>query len=343
MFTIIFSLFSSIRQGFRTRAALHAEILALRHQLLVLQRSSCGHRLRLARADRLLWVWLSRFWSGWQSALAIIKTETVIAWHRQGFRLYWRWKSRHPEGRPSVSCEVIDLIRKMSLANPRWGAPRIHGELLKLGLELSQATVVKYMVRHRRPPSQTWRTFLQNHVKDLVAADFFVVPTVFFDLLFVFVILSHGRRRVVHFGVTPYPTAEWAARQLLEAFPWDSAPRYLLRDRDGSYGEKFCEAANWLGIREVLTAPQSPWQNAYVERLIGSIRRECLDHVIVLNETGLRRVLKSYFDYYERSRTHLSLGKDAPISRPIQPAAMGRVVEISQVGGLHHRYERVAA
>jgi putative transposase len=343
MFTIIFLLFSSIRQGFRTRVALQAEILALRHQLLVLQRSNRGHRLRWGRADRLLWVWLARFWSGWRRALAIVKPETVIAWHRQGFRLYWRWKSRHPLGRPSVSSEVIELIRKMSLANPRWGAPRVHGELLKLGFELSEATVAKYMVRRRNPPSQTWRTFLQNHTKDLVSSDFFVVPTVFFDLLFVFVILSHDRRRMVHFAITEHPTAEWAAQQLVEAFPWNSAPRYLLRDRDGSYGAKFGEAANCLGIREVLTAPRSPWQNAYVERLIGSIRRECLDHVIVLNEAGLRRALKSYFDYYERSRTHLSLGKDAPIRRPIQPAAMGRVVEIPEVGGLHHRYERRAA
>ncbi len=342
MFTIIFSLFSSIRQACRTRAALQTEILALRHQLLVLQRSSRGHRLRLSIADRLVWVWLSRLWSGWQSALVIVKPETVIAWHRQGFRLYWRWKSRHPSGRPSVSREVMDLIRKMSLANPRWGAPRIHGELLKLGFELSQTTVAKYMVRHRRPPSQTWRTFLRNHMKDMVAVDFFVAPTAFFELLFVFMILSHDRRRPVHFAVTEHPTAEWAARQLLEAFPWDSAPRYLLRDRDGSYAEKFREAANWLGIQEVLTAAQSLWQNAYVERLIGSIRRECLDHVIVLNEAGLRRNLRSYFNYYERSRTHLSLAKDAPISRPIQPAAMGRIVEIPQVGGLHHRYERVA-
>src|SRR5580700_1187066 len=343
MLTTIFWLLSSIRRDFRTRAALQAEILALRHQLLVLQRTSRGHRLRWGRADRLLWVWLSSLWCGWQSALVIVKPETVIAWHRQGFRLYWRWKSRHPLGRPSVSREVIELIRKMNLANPRWGAPRIHGELLKLGFELSQAMVAKYMVRHRRPPSQTWRTFLRNHVKDLVAADFFVVPTVFFDLLFVFVILSHNRRRVVHFGVTPYPTAEWAARQLLEAFPWNSAPRYLLRDRDGSYGEKFGEVANCLDIREVLTAPQSPWQNAYVERLIGSIRRECLDHVVVLNETGLRRILKSYFEYYERTRTHLSLGKDAPVSRPIQTADQGRIAEVPQVGGLHHRYERIAA
>jgi transposase InsO family protein len=210
----------------------------------------------------------------------------------------------------------------MSLANPRWGAPRLHGELLKLGFELSEATVAKYMVRHRKSPSRTWRTFLANHIKDMVSSDF-VVPTVFFRVLFVFVILSHDRRRPVHVAVTEYPTAEWVAHQLLEAFPWDSASHYLLRDRDGSYGEKFQETASWLSIREVLTAPQSPWQNAYVERLIGSIRRECLDHVIVLNETGLRRILKSYFDYYEQTRTHLSLDKDVPISRPVQPPEIG--------------------
>ena len=250
MVTIILSLFSSSRQGFRTRAALHAEILALRHQLLlVLQRSSCGHRLRLARADRLLWVWLSRFWSGWQSALAIIKTETVIAWHRQGFRLYWRWKSRHPEGRPYVSCEVIDLIRKMSLANPRWGAPRIHGGLLKLGFELSQVTAAKYMVRHRRPPSQTWRTFLQNHVRDLVAVDFFLLRGSH-GFLRPAVCLRDSVARPASRGSLrrdAHPTAESTARQLLEAFPWDSPPRYLLCDRDKSYGEKFAEAANgWM-------------------------------------------------------------------------------------------------
>ena len=343
MFPIILSLVSSMRQCFRSRAALQVEILALRHQLLVVQRGNRGRRLRLSFPDRLLWVWLSHLWSSWRSALMIVRPETVIAWHRRGFRLYWSWKSRHPQGRSSVSREVIDLIHKMSLANPRWGAPRIHGELMKLGFELSESTVAKYMVRHRKPPSQTWRTFLTNHAKDLVSCDFFVAPTVFFRVLFVFVILSHERRRPVHFAVTEYPTSEWVAHQLREAFPWDSAPRHLLRDRDSSYGEKFSEATRWLGIREVLTEPQSPWQNAYVERLIGSIRRECLDHVIVLNESGLRRILKSYFDYYERSRTHLSLEKDAPVSRPIQTPTTGRVVSIPQVGGLHHRYERLAA
>jgi len=321
MFTLVVSLLFSVQAFFRTRAALQAEILALRHQLLVLQRSSRGHKLRLSSTDRAFWVWLSRLWTEWRSALIIVKPETVIGWHRQGFRLYWRWKSRHPAGRPSVSSEVADLIRRMSLANPRWGAPRIHGELLKLGIQVSQATVAKYMVRHRQPPSQTWRTFLMNHMQTLVSADFFVVPTITFRVLFVFVILSHDRRRPIHFAVTAIPTAEWTARQLLEAVPWDSAPRYLLRDRDGIYGEKFRAAATSLGIREVLTAPRSPWQNPYVERLIGSIRRECLDHVIVLKETGLHRILQSYFEYYERTRTHLS----------------------SEVGGLHHRYERRAA
>ena len=265
MSAIIFLLFSSIWESIRSRAALQAEIFALRHQLLVLQRTARGRKLDLRWADRVLWIWLSQLWNDWRSAVLILKPETVIAWHRRGFRLYWRWKSRHPQGRPCVPQEVIDLIRKMSLANPRWGAPRIHGELLKLGLELSEATVAKYMVRHRKPPSQTWRTFLANHMKDMVSSDFFVVPTVFFRVLFVFVILSHDRRRPVHVAVTEYPTAEWVAHQLLEAFPWDSAPHYLLRDRDGSYGEKFHETASWLGIREVLTAPQSPWQNAYVE------------------------------------------------------------------------------
>ena len=214
---------------------------------------------------------------------------------------------------------------------------------MKLGIHVSQATVAKYMVRHRKPPSQTWRTFLKNHMQDLVSADFFVVPTITFRLLFVFVILSHDRRRPIHFAVTANPTAEWTARQLLEAFPGDSAPRYLLRDRDGIYGEKVHEATEWLGLREVLTAPKSPWQNPYVERLIGSIRHECLDHVITFDETGLHRVLKSYFESYERTRTHLSLEKDAPIPRTVQPPELGTVVEFPEVGGLHHRYERRAA
>src|SRR5260370_6523086 len=204
----LFTLLFPVGDFFRARAVLQAEILALRHQLLVLQRSSRPHKLRLGWADRVLWVWLSRLWNDWRSALLIVKPETVIAWHRKGFRLYWRWKSRRDDGRPSLPPEVRKLIRQMSLANPRWGAPRIHGELLKIGIEVSQATVAKYMARHRKPPSQTWRTFLKHHAMDLVSVDFFVVPTITFQLLFAFVILSHDRRRPVHFAVTANPTPE---------------------------------------------------------------------------------------------------------------------------------------
>jgi putative transposase len=334
---------ATLRDSLRMRVGLQAEVLALRHQLLVLQRRNQKRRLPLSAFDRLLWVWLSRIWPDWKSALRIVKPETVIAWHRRGFRLYWSWKSRPRHGRPPITTEVRELIRRISTANPGWGAPRIHGELGKLGINVSETTVAKYMVRHRRPPSQAWRTFLSNHVRELVSADFFVVPTATFRLLFVFVILSHDRRRPVHFAVTRHPTAEWTAQQLLQAFPWDTAPRYLLRDRDCIYGEVFRETALGLGIKEVLCAPRSPWQNAYAERLIGSIRRECLDHVIALHEPGLRRVLRSYFEYYAHSRTHLSLHKDAPIPRGVQPPEFGKVVELREVGGLHHRYERRAA
>lgn len=236
MFTLFLSLLGTLRSCFQTRASLQLEILALRHQINVLRRSQRG-RVRLHSSDRLFWTWLMHLWSGWRSALAIVKPETVIAWHRRGFRLYWTWKSRQNRpGRPEVSREVRDLIRKMSVANSLWGAPRIHGELLKLGIELSQATVAKYVERPRKPPSPTWRTFLDSHLKQLVSTDFFVVPTVDFRILFVFVALAHHRRRVIHFNVTAQPTSEWTAQQITEAFPWDTAPRYLLHDRDFIYG-----------------------------------------------------------------------------------------------------------
>jgi len=298
MLTALLSLIVSIRSWFRTRALLQVEILALRHQVAVLKRSQ-RRRLRLNSADRLFWVWLSRLWSQWRSALFIVKPETVIAWHRKGFRLYWTWKSgRGTPGRPEVGEEIRQLIRKMSRANSLWGAPRIHGELLKLGIQVSQATVAKYMVCQPKPPSQAWRTFFNNHVKDLVATDFFVVPTLSFRVSFVFIALAHHRRRVLHFNVTAHPTSEWTAQQMAEAFPWDSAPRYLLHDRDSIYGDSFRERLQDMGMKEVLTAPRSPWQNPYAERLVGSIRRECLNHMVIFNESCLRRILKSYFDYY---------------------------------------------
>jgi transposase InsO family protein len=343
MLIFLATLLAALTSIWRSRAALELENLALRHQIGVLQRSA-SKRPKLTPLDRVLWAWLSGIWSDWRSALAIVKPETVVAWHRAGFRLFWTWKVRRGQpGRPVISREVRDLIRRMCRENPTWGAPRIHGELLKLGIDIGETSVSKYMVRSRKPPSQTWRTFLENHLQQLVSIDFFTVPTIRFQVLYVFLVLAHDRRRILHFNVTAHPTAEWTGQQLREAFPFDQLPRYLLRDRDTIFGDEFRRAVSDMGIQEVLSTPRSPWQRAYVERVVGSIRRECLDHVIVFDESSLRRILRSYFDYYHRSRTHLALGKDSPEPRSIQSAEMGRVVSSPQVGGLHHRYERRAA
>jgi transposase InsO family protein len=301
-------------------------------------------RPKLKTADRLLWVWISTVWSEWRSSVSFVKAATVIAWHRKGFRLFWTWKIRHGKpGRPGVPSEIRELIRTMSRENPIWGAPRIHGELLKLGIDIGETSVSKYMIRRRRPPSQTWKTFLDNHVKSMVSVDFFTVPTVRFQILYVFLVLAHDRRRILHFAVTAHPTAEWSVQQLREAFPWDTAPRYLLRDRDRIFGQDFVHQVKAMGIKEVLSAPRSPWQRAYVERVIGTIRRECLDHIIVFTERSLYRHLREFLDYYHRTRTHLGLQKDTPESRPVQLAKGGTIVSIPEVGGLHHRYERRAA
>ena len=325
----------------RSRLTLELELVALRHQVTVLRRQRPG-RPRLVSADRLLWVCLYRIWPKVLNAMVLVKPATVLAWHRKGFRLYWRRRSHHL-GRPGTSREIRQLIRQMSQANPLWGAPRIHGELLKLGIEVSQATVGRYMPWRPKVPSPTWRSFLQNHMHDTAAVDMFVVVTATFRLLYALVVLGHERRNVIHFSVTPNPTQAWLARQITEAFPWDTAPRFLLRDRDASYGQSFRDRVQAMAIEQVVTAPRSPWQNAYVERIIGSIRRECLDHVIILDERHLRRVLSAYFEYHHQSRTHLSLGKDCPEPRPVQPPSDGNVVAFPQVGGLHHRYERRAA
>jgi len=334
-------LFGTLRSCVCTHRELALENLVLRQQLAVWKARQ--PRPRLTEMDRIFWVLLSRLWTSWRDSLQVVRPETVVGWHRQGFRRYWAWKSRHRRGRPMISTELRDLIRRMSYANPLWGAPRIHGELLKLGVTVSQATVSKYMRRPRRPPSQAWRTFLKNHAKDLIALDFFTVPTATFRVLFVFVVLSHGRRRLVHFNVTEHPTAEWTARQLLEVCVHEEAPRYLIRDRDQVYGARFCRQAATLDIQEVVIAPRSPWQNAYAERVIGSIRRECLDHIVVIGERHLRGILSTYVDYYNGTRTHLSLAKDAPEPRSVQPPSEGRVVEVPRVGGLHHEYFRRAA
>jgi transposase InsO family protein len=270
-------------------------------------------------------------------SLAILRPETIVRWHRAGFRAYWRWKSQGRAGRPTIGKDARNLIREISLANPLWGAPRVHGELLKLGIEVAQSTVSKYMVKRRRPPSQSWRTFLRNHADGIASIDLLVVPTITFRLLYGFVVLHH--RQIVSFGVTAHPTAEWLARQISEAFPWDTAPRYLVRDRDRSYGEPFKRRIRAMGIRDRPTAPRSPWQNPYVERLIGSIRRECLDHLIVFNEAHLRRAAASYFRYYHGARTHLALEKDTPFGRAIQ--RVGPIIRVLQVGGLHCAFARI--
>jgi putative transposase len=334
-------LFGTLRSCLRTRRELALENLALRQQVAVWKARQ--PRPRLTEMDRLFWVLLSRLWTRWRHSLQVVRPETVVGWHRQGFRRYWAWKSRRRSGRPMISTELRDLIRRMSSANPLWGAPRIHGELLKLGLTVSQATVSKYMVRPRRPRSQGWRTFLKNHAEHLIGLDFFTVPTATFRVLFVLVMLTHSRRRLVHLNVTEHPTAEWTARQLLEACALEEAARYVIRDRDQVYGERFSRQARMLDIREVVIAPRSPWQNAYAERVIGSIRRECLDHVVVIGERHLRAILTKYVDYYHRSRTHLSLAKDAPEPRTVQRPCEGRVVAMPRVGGLHHEYVRRAA
>jgi transposase InsO family protein len=234
------------------------------------------------------------------------------------------------------------LIRRMSRENSTWGAPRIVSELALLGYDVAERTVAKYMVRTRKPPSQTWRTFLDNHVPDIAGCDFFTVPTVTFRVLYVFIVLRHERRQVLHFNVTTNPYAEWAAQQIINAFPYEEAPRFLIRDRDGIYGEYFKKRVGDMGIEEVPIAPRSPWQNPYCERVIGSIRRECLDHMIILNEDHLRRILKSCFQYYHNSRPHLSLDRNSPTPRGVEPPSQGEVISIRQVGGLHHRYSRAA-
>jgi transposase InsO family protein len=333
---------SAFFSAFSRHRDLALENLALRQQLAIFKRRHPRPSLR--PTDRLFWVWLSKIWTGWREALIIVKPETVIAWHRQAFRFYWRWLSRRKSiGRPRVSAEVRTLIKQMSQANPLWGARRIHGELLKLGIDISERTVSRLMPKNRKPPSQTWRTFLDNHIREMVSIDFLTVPTATFRVLYVLVVLAHDRRRVVHFNVTKHPTAAWTAQQIIEAFPEDTAPRLLLRDRDRIYGEEFRRRVAGMRIEEVMTAPHSPWQSPYVERLIGSIRRECLNHVIVLGENHLRRIMRSYIAYYHRSRTHLSLCKDAPEPRAKQPPKCGPVIKIAEVGGLHHRYERRAA
>src|SRR6202142_2903695 len=338
MIALICFVLAVLASPFKSNIRLEAENAVLRHQVIVLRRKLKG-RVRLTNNDRWFFVQLYRWFPSILPVLMIIRPETLVGWHRAGFRRNWRWKSCRRGGRPQIETELRALIRQMSTENLLWGAPRIHGELLKLGFSVAQSTVAKYMVKRRGPPSQEWRTFLRNHAPDIAAMDLFVVPTIGFDLLYGFVIVRLDRRDLVWINVTSHPTAEWIARQITEAFPWDDAPKYLIRDRDQIYGAVVTRRLRAMGIRDKPTAPASPWQNGFAERLIGSIRRECLDHIIVLGEAHLRRILKSYTRYYNETRTHLALDKDAPLSRTVMRA--GRILCRPVLGGLHHEYVRI--
>ena len=323
---------------FKSKSRLEAENAALRYQLIVLRRKVRG-RIRLTNGDRLVFIQLYRWFPSVLKVITVIRPETLVRWHRAGFRCYWRWKSRPRGGRPQIETDLRALIRRMSIENPLWGAPRIHGELLKLGFEVAQSSVAKYIVKRRGPPSQGWRTFLRNHAPDIAAMDLFVVPTLGFDRLYAFVIIRLDRRHLVWINVTTSPTAEWITRRLTEAFPWDAAPRYLIHDRDRIYGSMVARRMRAMGIRDKPTAPASPWQNGFAERLIGSIRRECVDHFIVFGEAHLRHMLRTYARYYNTIRTHWSLDKDTPIYRPVQQ--IGSINSHAILGGLHHHYVRV--
>src|SRR6202047_4807626 len=323
---------------FKSKIRLEGEKAALRHQLIVLRRN-LGGRARLTNHDRWFFVQLYRWFPSILTVLTIIRPETIVRWHRAGFRCYWRGKSRSLGGRPQIETDLRALIRRMSVENPLWGAPRIHGELLKLGFDVAQSSVAKYMVKRRRPPSQAWRVFLRNHAQDIAAMDLFVVPTIGFDLLYALVIVRLDRRELVWISVTTHPTAEWVARQITEAFPWNEAPHYMIRDRDRIYGAVVTRRMRAMGIRDKPIAPASPWQNGFAERLIGSIRRGGLDHIFVSGEAHLRRILIFYAAYYNSVRTHPSLNKDAPIFRPIQQIGIIRSHPI--LGGVHHHYVRV--
>jgi len=338
MFVILHTLGMFVADLFKSRIRLEAENLFLRHQLTIALRQA-PPRLRLRSGDRALLIGMTRLWPSLLGMAQVVQPETILRWHRAGFKMFWRWKSRNRVGRPKIDRGLRDVIERMSKENPLWGASRIHGEVLMLGFEVAQSTVSKYMMRPPKPPSQTWKTFLRNHAEAIAAIDMCVVPTLTFDLLFAFLVLGHGRRQLLWFEVTRHPTAEWLARQITEAFPWASAPAYLVRDNDRTYGNVFTSRVRTMGIRDRPISPGSPWQNGIAERLIGTLRRECLDQILIFGETHLRRSLSAYAAYYNQARTHLALQKDAPLHRTSQRT--GAIVAIPILAGLHHQYVRI--
>lgn len=330
---------------FRSRHALGLELVAFRHQLAVLKRQK--PRPKLSRWDRLFWLTLRRLWPKWSSVLLIVKPETVVRWHRAGFQWYWRFLSRHRPGRPKITSELQKLIRSMATENPTWGAPRIHGELLKLGFEISECTVSRYLHRmpRHRDSGKRWLTFLKNHREAIAAMDFFTVPTATFRVLYCFFVISHSRRRILHFNATEHPTSQWIVQQLREAFPEDRAAKYLVLDRDGKFSGDVARMLECLGSKLIRTAYRSPWQNGVAERWVGTCRRELLDHVIVVSESHLRRLVREYLHYYHEDRVHDALIKDTPTGRVLElrQTDVARVMGVPRVGGLHHRYQRQTA
>ena len=340
MFVFISSFFFAVRVFFRDRGDVALEVLALRQQVAILKRKR--PRPVLNRLDRLFWTTLRHCWSGWSDSLVIVKPETVISWHRSGFRLYWRWRSRQRGGRPKVTKEMRDLIRRMAEENAGWGAPKIRGELLKLGFVVSERTVARYLrrIRRRGDPGKSWLAFLENHREVISAFDFFTVPTVTFKLLYCFFIIEHGRRKILHFNVTYHPTAEWVVQQLREAFPEAGPYRYAIFDRDSKFDADVIDFLKATGLRPKQTSVQAPWQNGIAERWVGGFRRELLDRVIPLHEQHLRRLVRDYVSYFHQDRIHDSLEKDTPNFRPIEkrPSPSADVISSARYGGLHHRY-----
>jgi len=337
MVGLVYFIWSVLIAQFKSRRRLAAKNAVLGYQVTVPRRQIRG-RVRLNNFDRLFLVQLYRWCPSILQVFAVVRPETVVRWHRNAFRCYCRWKSRGRGGRLTINAELRALIRRMSRENKLWGAPRIQGELLKLGFSVAQSTVAKYMARSNDPSGQSWSTFLRNHAPQIAAMDLFMVPTISFVQLYVLVIIRISRRELVWINVTRYPTAEWVAQQITEAFPWNEAPRYLIRDRDGIYGAAVRRRLRAMGIRDKPIASGSPWQNAFAERLIGTIRRECVDHLIVFGEAHLRRFIAEYASYYNGSRTHRSLKHDAPVHRAAQ--TIGAINSRPVLGGLHHQYYR---
>jgi len=340
MFECLTLLLAVVGAALRDRSDLLAEHLLLRHQLAVLTRPT-RRRPRLRTRDRLLWVLARRLRRDWREHLVLVRPETVVRWHRHAWRLFWRWRSRTRLGRPRLSQEVRELIAAMARDNPLWGTERIRGELLKLGLAVSNRSIRRYRGRGpARPSSQTWRTFLRNHAATIWAADLFTVQTVTFRTLYVLFFIAHGRRELVHVAFTAHPAAAWVWRQLVEATAWGRRPRHLVRDRDAVYGGDFTARARRLGIETVLTPVRAPRANAIAERVVRTLRNECLDHIIVLNEEHLRAVLREYTTYYNTARPHRSLGLQPPL--PDERNLTGPIRTRPVLGGLHHAYERAA-